>query len=427
MAAEGWQVAIVESREFGGTCALRGCNPKKVYVNAAAVIDLVRRTTGKLIVGDGPQIDWSTLHHFKQEFTQPVIESKESSLGKKGIETIHGTAAFVDHQSLQVGQRRLSAGNIVVAAGAYPRPLNVAGEEHITLSDAFLDLPDLPAHVAFIGGGYVSMEFAHVVARSGRKVTVIEQNDRVLSGFDPELVESLTAYSRRCGIDFRFNTAVTGIERGSDDSRMVQFSDGECLQCGLVVHGAGRVPNIADMNLKAGQVDFQNDGIVVDRHLRSRSNPIVYAVGDCAATASPPLTPVANRDADVVIQNLVGDQPTATIAEGPVPKAAFTTPSIAAVGLSQREAEERGIDVLIRSGDMTQWGSIRKVGSPAAGYKLLIDRTSGLIVGAHLLGPAAEETINLFALAMKSGITIDQFQSVPFVFPTFASDAGSMS
>jgi glutathione reductase (NADPH) len=219
---------------------------------------------------------------------------------------------------------------------------------------------------------------------------------------------------------------VTGIEQKADGGKVVQFSGGDCLPCDLVVHGAGRVPNVKQLNLDAGNVEATERGIVVDEYLRSRSNPAVHALGDCAATASPQLTPVANRDAEAVVRNLLAGRSEVKRDAGPVPKAAFTTPSIAAVGLSEREASERGLDVDIRAGDRSGWGSIRKVGSPAAGYKILIDRSTREIVGAHVLGPAAEETINLFALAMRFGVTADQFQAVPFVFPTFSSDAGSM-
>ncbi|MCM2369679.1 dihydrolipoyl dehydrogenase family protein [Aporhodopirellula aestuarii] len=423
---DGKSVAIVESREYGGTCALRGCNPKKVYANAGTLIDQVRRAEGKLVVGsESIRIDWENLLRFKQEFTQPVKEERESSFQSDGIATFHGNATFTGPNRLSTGSELLSASRIVIATGATPTKIDVPGSQHIRTSDEFLELAKLPKHVVFIGGGYISMEFAHVVARCGSDVTIVERDGSVLSGFDPDLVEQLTQYSRRRGIQFRFDATMTAIESDAGGSYRVQFEEGEPIECGLIVHGAGRVPNINSLDLQTGGIAFDKDGITVDKTLRSTTNEHVFAAGDCAASGVPRLTPTANEEARILVKNLFSDQPESIPDYGPIPKVAFTTPAIAAVGLSEKDAA-KSFDIEVRTEDSSSWGSVRKTGDVVAGYKILVDKQTDQVVGAHLLGPGAEETINLFALAMKFELSATDIKSTLFAFPTYSSDVRRM-
>src|SRR5712692_2905841 len=178
--AAGWQVAIVDWRPFGGTCALRGCDPKKVLVGAADVMDWLRRMEGKGIRNQHARIDWAELMKFKRSFTDPVPESREASFAKAGIATYHGRAQFARPNTVQVGEDFLDARHIVIATGAAPRRLNIPGEEFLATSDHFLELESLPKRIVFIGGGYISMEFAHVALRAGAKVTVLHRGQRLL-------------------------------------------------------------------------------------------------------------------------------------------------------------------------------------------------------------------------------------------------------
>ncbi|MBB3206798.1 glutathione reductase (NADPH) [Rhodopirellula rubra] len=423
----GKSVAMIDSREFGGTCALRGCNPKKVYANAGAIIDLARRSEGKLIIRSVKmKIDWRQLLEFKKEFTEPVVNKKEKSFQDSGIETFHGAAKFVGQNQISVGNTVLPANHILVTTGATPTKIDIPGSEHITTSDDFLEIAELPEHVVFIGGGYISMEFAHVVARCGTKVTVIERENRALSGFDPDLVKQLVNYSKRNGIQFRFNAALAGIDADGDGTYRLSFNGAPSIDnVGLIVHGAGRMPNIGDLGLQTANVAHDRNGIAVDKTLKSPTNDHVYAAGDCAASGAPRLTPCANEEARIVVKNFLTPGSESHADYGAVPKVAFTTPAIAAVGLSEKEAT-RSSDVDVRADDTSSWGSVRKTGDAVAGYKLLIDKKTDQILGAHLLGPGAEETINLFAMAMKFNLTATDVKSTLFAFPTFASDVRSM-
>jgi len=271
------------------------------------------------------------------------------------------------------------------------------------------------------------MEFAHVVAAYGSQVTVLQRDQQILTGFDSDLVDQLCTYSKDQGIDIQTGVDVKRVRRNDDGSFSVshQSGDGEHeVIADLVVHGAGRVPKVESLNLEKADVETSDGGICVDEFLRSRSNPGVFAAGDCAATGQPKLTPTANEEARVVAKNLFEDSPTVRPDYGSIPRVAFTTPSIAAVGMSEDDAKKRYSNVNVLQGDSSQWGSIRKSGIPCAGYKiLLVDQQ---IVGAHLLGHAAEETINFFALAMKFDLSAKDLKSVLFTFPTFASDIRQM-
>lgn len=427
-AEAGWRVGIVDPRPYGGTCALRGCNPKKVLVRAAELYDWIGRAQGSGIRVVGATIDWSELIAFKRTFTDPVTENKERKFEEAGIEQFHGVPRFTGPQSVTVGGREVASRRIVVATGAVPRKLNVPGEELLTDSDAFLDLPHLPRRVLFVGGGYVTFEFAHVAARAGAEVTIIETGDRPLAKFDHELVDCLVDRTRELGVDLRTSASVEAIERLRDGTLAVAVNSGETsasIVSDLVVHGAGRVANTEGLDLEAGQIRFGPDGIAVDEYLQSMSNPAVWAAGDVAATAAPPLSPVAGEEGKTLAHNFLHSEQRRP-AYGPVATVVFSVPALAAVGLGEDEARERGLRFTVRAGDRSGDNSMKKVGAKHSRYKVLVEEPSGRILGAHLLGPDAAETINLFALAIKHGITAEDLRSTLFAFPTFAHDIRGM-
>src|SRR6516165_4685119 len=213
--AAGWQVAVVDSRPFGGTCALRGCDPKKVLVGAAEVIDWARRIKGNGIRGEQLQIDWSELMRFKRTFTGPVPRNREEAFVKAGVATFHGRARFVGPSTVQVGKEVLEGRYVVIAAGQKPADLKIPGAEHLTTSEQFLELDELPRRVLFIGGGYIAFEFAHVAGGAGSQVTIVHRGARPLPRFDPDLVDQIVARSRELGCDIQLGNEAEGIEASS--------------------------------------------------------------------------------------------------------------------------------------------------------------------------------------------------------------------
>src|SRR5467141_1945222 len=207
----GWQVAVVDSRPFGGTCALRGCDPKKVLVGAAEVLDWNRRMGEHGIRADQVRIDWPRLIQFKRSFTESVPKNSEESFVKSGVATFHGRARFVGPASLQVGEDVLEATNVVVAAGSRPVDLKIPGAELAATSEQFLELEHLPERIVFIGGGYISFEFAHIAARAGSRFSILHRGQRPLERFDPDLVDRLVTTTRDLGGDVRLGLEVSQI------------------------------------------------------------------------------------------------------------------------------------------------------------------------------------------------------------------------
>jgi glutathione reductase (NADPH) len=232
----GWSVAIIDSRPFGGTCALRGCDPKKVLVGAAEVIDMNRRMKGKGIIDiDEVKINWHDLMRFKRSFTEPVPKEREQQFSKAGIVAYHGRARFVVEQSLKLDDNHtLNGGHILLATGAQPARLNIPGEENMIKSDRFLELSELPSKIVFVGGGYISFEFAHIAARAGANVTILHRGSRPLNNFDPYLVDMLLQRTHELGIAVHLETRVESI-----DSIKIDDSD----KIGFVVHAINTAKN----------------------------------------------------------------------------------------------------------------------------------------------------------------------------------------
>src|SRR5712692_4903248 len=423
----GWSVAVIDSLPFGGTCALRGCDPKKVLVGAAELLDFSERLHEKQTVKGKLTIDWAELIRFKRSFTDSVPKQKERSFEKAGIKSFHGRAKFVDANSLEVAGQRLTARFIVVAAGAKPASLGIPGEEHLINSTQFLELEQLPAEIAFVGGGYIAMEFAHVAVRAGARVTILHRGTRVLEGFDPDLVSSLSSRSEELGIALRTGTTVEAIEKSGSKFTVHARREGKktSFTCDLAVHAAGRVPDIDDLDLESAHVEREKKGVKVNEYLQSVSNPAIYAGGDAAATNGMPLTPVAGYDGKVIAANVLkGNQVKAEY--DAIPTVVFTIPPLASIGMSEETAKKSGVRFRRNHAEIGGWYSSRRVAEKTAAFKVLIEEGSDRVLGAHLLGPGAEETINLFALAMRKAITASDLKQVLFAYPTHASDVEYM-
>ncbi len=425
--AAGWEVAIIDSRPFGGTCALRGCDPKKVLVGAAEVIDWTRRMKGNGIRSEQLLIDWRELMHFKRTFTQPVPKSREQMFAKAGIVAFHGRARFAGANAVQVGDEVLEARFVAVAAGQKPADLKVPGQELLTTSEQFLELDQLPRRILFIGGGYIGFEFAHVAARVGSTVTIVHRGVRPLELFDPDLVEHIVARTRELGVDVQLGTQAESIEKGSCCLTVRASASGQkrTFEADMVVHAAGRTPEIEDLHLDLARVAWDERGVKVNEFLQSVSNPAVYAAGDAAASGGPPLTPVADYEGAIVASNLLKGNHQKPNYTG-IPTVVFSIPPVAAVGLSESQARERGLKFQVKKEMTSGWYSSRRVAEKYSGYKVLVEEGTDRILGAHLLGGEAGEVINLFALAIRSGISATDFKQTIFSYPTHSSDVPYM-
>jgi glutathione reductase (NADPH) len=424
----GWQVAVVDSRPFGGTCALRGCDPKKVLVGASEVIAWAARMKGKGVESSALQIAWPELIRFKRSFTDPVPEQREKGFAEAQIAAFHGRARFTGPKRLETGSGALEARYFVVAAGRKPANLKIPGENLLTTSEQFMGLDALPRRIAFVGGGYISFEFAHIAARAGVQTALLHRDSRPLAGFDPDLVDLLVQHTKELGVDVQLDTVVERIEKTSKGLSVHAAATGNeySVEVDMAVHGAGRVPDIEDLGLDSAGIEWdERQGVKVNEYLQSVSNPTVYSAGDAAASGGPPLTPVAGYDGRTVAANLLKGNHVKAHYPG-VPTVAFTTPPLAAVGLSERAAREQGLKFRINHAKTSEWYSSRRVGEKYSAYKVLIEEKSDRVLGAHLLGAASDELINIFALAIHADVPATILKETLFAYPTHASNLSYM-
>ena len=418
----GWTVAVVDYRPFGGTCALRGCIPKKILVSAAEAVHGARTMAARGVRPGEVAIDWPDLIRGKRSVTDPVPAQTEEGWATAGVELFHGRARFVGPTTVEAGADRLSGRHVLIATGAMPMPLPFPGREHVATSEQFMELAELPRRIVFVGGGYISFEFAHVAAQAGAQITILHRGPRPLEAFDPDLVDLLVTRTRELGMAVELSTEVRGVERndGGYTVRATRAGREQCFEADLVVHGAGRIPELDDLDLEAAGVQREARGVTVNPYLQSVSNPAVYAAGDAAASG-PPLTPVASHHVDVVTMNLLqGNRVTPNYAG--LASAVFTIPPLAAAGLSEAAARQQGLQFRRHWQDTSQWLSTRRLGETTSGAKVLVEEGTDRILGAHLFGPRADEEINVFAVAIRFGVRAADLKQVFFAYPTVTSD-----
>jgi glutathione reductase (NADPH) len=422
----GWTVAVIDSRPFGGTCALRGCLPKKILVGAAEAVHHARDMATIGVPAATLTIDWPALMRFKRSMIDPTPQRTEQAWAQIGVEQFHGRARFVESTALAVGDDRLIGRRVLIAAGSMPAPLKFPGADRLATSEDFLNLDRMPARLAFIGGGYISFEFAHVAARAGADVTILHRGARPLESFDPDLVELLVRRTRELGIRVELDTEVVGVDGGAGGVavRGRQHGMERRFEADMAVHAAGRVPELDDLDLDRAGVKREKRGVLVNEYLQSVSNPAVYAGGDAAASG-PALTPKADHDAAVLATNLLEGNRRTVNYEG-IASAVFAIPPLASAGLTESAARDAGLKFRTSWQETSAWYNTRRVGETASGFKVLIEEGTGRILGAHLLGPNAAEVINLFAVAIRLRIPADDLKQVIFAYPTYGSDVRFM-
>ncbi len=396
----GLSVAVVEdSPTPGGICALAGCQAKKWYYEATETMARARHLQGKGLVRL-PEMDWSAIRDEKRAFTDPIPAATRKGLEGAGIDFIAGTAVFTGPDTLSVNGDPVQGKYFVLATGAHPMPLPFAGAEHLITSSDFLELDRLPPRIVFVGGGFISFEFAHFAARLGpaERIVILEVAPRPLGPFDADMVEHLMTASRAEGIEIHTDVQPTAVEKDGAGF-VVRTEGGQVFEADLVVHGAGRVPSIERLQLEKAQVNYGKRGIAVDREMRT-SNPRVFAVGDCAATIQ--LARVADYEAYVAAKNILAEVEggeRARMDYRNVPTILFTYPQYAMVGATEAALKDEGIRYYKNADSNLAWPTYRRVGMPYAAYKVMVD-DDNRVLGAHVISDNAAGLIDIFKQAM---------------------------
>jgi len=425
-AGAGWKVAVAEDRPLGGTCALRGCSPKKFLLAAAEAMEWVERLKGKGVDPGDARVNWADLMAFKNSWTGSIPANDARKLKDAGIELLKGRARFEKDGAVAVGSKSIRPEKVAIVTGARPAPLGIPGEEHILSSDEFLELPALPGEILFIGGGYISMEFATIAHYAGASTTVVHRGRFPLKGFDPELALALAEHYNEKGIRVVLDASAQRVERSTGGYYLATGGGpGRQLRADLIVHGAGRVPNLEGMNLEAWGITHSKGGVRVNEYQQSVSNPHVYAAGDCADTQGAALTPIAGREGRAAALNMLEGNRHMVDYTG-CASVAFTLPNIASVGLTVKQAQAHQLEYRIVKGGTERWFTNRRLNSRCGAFKILVQEGTDRILGAHLLGHEAGELINLFALAIRTGLTIHQVRETLWAYPTAGADINRM-
>jgi glutathione reductase (NADPH) len=415
----GARVAIAESGRFGGTCVNVGCIPKKLFSYAAHFHDDFHDAADFGWTVGETRFDWPTLRANKDREIARLNGVYERLLANAGVEILRGHARLVDANTVEVGGSRWRAKTILVATGSWPQMPTIPGAEHAVSSDAVFTLERLPRRAVVVGGGYIALEFASIFGGLGVETTLAYRGARLLRHFDAELGERIAEELTKKKISVRLNAAPLSIARDASGALEVGFSDGNPVTADLALFATGRVPNTRDLGLDAAGVRCARDGrIVVDRFLKSSVDSI-YAIGDVANEHN--LTPVATAEGMAVARTLFNNEPTPMDYEN-IPTAVFSNPNLATVGLSEAAARERFAAVDIYRTSFRALKHTLGETDERLFMKLVVDRASTRVVGAHMIGPDAGEIIQGVAIAVKLGATKAQFDATIGIHPTAAEE-----
>jgi glutathione reductase (NADPH) len=423
-AGHGARVAIAEEYRFGGTCVIRGCVPKKLFVYASRFRDEFDDAEGFGWTVDGTSFDWPTLVANKDREIARLEGLYRRNVEKAGAQAFQARAILADpHTVLLAGDdRRMAAETILIATGGRPVVPDVPGAEHAITSNEAFHLPSLPDSILIVGGGYIAVEFAGIFAGLGVATALIYRGPKILRGFDEDLRDGLTTELLKRGIDVRLNADVVAI-RKRQSGYAVTLRDGHEIETGQVMYATGRTPNTKGLGLEAAGVRLGSKGeVAVDRWSRS-SVESIYAVGDVTDRVN--LTPVAIREGHAFADTVFGSRPW-TVSHELVPTAVFSTPEIGTVGLPEHIACQRypRLDCYrarFRPLKHTLSGRDERVI-----MKLLVDGDTDKVVGCHILGPDAAEIVQMAAIALKMGATKADFDATVALHPSIAEELVTM-
>jgi glutathione reductase (NADPH) len=421
----GAKVAIAEEYRYGGTCVIRGCVPKKLLVYASRFRDDFEDAAGFGWTVGASTFDWATLIANKDTEISRLEAIYRQNLENAGVETF-ATRAVLEgpHQIRLVGPgRTVTAGTILVATGGSPnRDRTLPGIEHTITSNEAFHLKDLPKRVVIVGGSYIAIEFAGIFNGLGAETTLLYRGDKVLRGFDDDLRDGLTEEYQKRGIRIVTGRVFTRIEKTAAGVAG-HLDDGALLEADQIMLATGRSPNTAGLGLDKAGVDLAPGGAVkVDADSRS-TVPHIYAVGDVTNRVN--LTPVAIREGHAFADSVFGGKPW-RVNYDIVPRAVFSTPEMAAVGLSEADALTRRhlLDIY-----KTRFRPLKHTLSgrdERTTMKLVVDRPTERVLGVHILGPEAGEIGQMAAIALQLRATKQDFDATVALHPTAAEELVTM-
>lgn len=419
-AAHGAKVAIAEEYRVGGTCVIRGCVPKKLLVYGAHFAEDLKdaRRFGWNV--PDCDFDWAVLRDNVLSEVDRLNGAYTNTLDSHGVEIVHERATVSGPNEVTLASgRTISAAKILIAVGARPLVPACPGHEHGITSNEVFHLDALPKRVLIAGAGYIANEFAGIFNEFGSKVTLINRSDVILRGYDEQIRDRLLQISMTKGIDFRFHAEFRGIEKQADGSLKVSMTNHDDMEVDCVLFATGRVPNTDGLGLAEAGVELDAKGAVVVGADNKSSVDSIYAVGD--VTNRVQLTPVAIREGQAFADSVFGNKPT-TVDYGCIPSAVFSHPPIAGVGMTEGEAKQKFGAVKIYTSDFRAMKNVLANRNERALYKMICEPNSGKVLGLHMIGPDAPEILQAAAVAVKAGLTKDDFDQTVALHPSMAEE-----
>ena len=417
----GARVAVAEADRPGGTCVIRGCVPKKLLVYAAHFREDLDDAAAYGWTTDAT-FSWPTLIANKDREIARLEDIYRTLLKSAGASLYEGRATLVDPHTVEIAARRYTARHVLVATGGRPVRPEIPGAEFAITSDEAFQLAELPRRVLIVGGGYVGVEFGGIFHGLGAEVTIAYRGEQILRGFDDDVRHHLHDELVRKGFDVRLQCDLRTIERRGDGSlaaTIVTAGAPQQLELDAVMFATGRQPDTAGLGLEASGVRIDANGaVIVDEYSRS-SVPNIHAVGDVTNRVA--LTPVAIREGAAVATTLFGGRPVA-MDHRDVPHAVFSQPPVGTVGLSEAEASTAYAAVDVYTATFRPLKYTLSGRNERTLVKLVVDAASQRVVGAHMVGPDAPEIIQGIAIAVKAGLTKEQFDATVAVHPTAAEE-----
>ena len=423
-AQHGAKVLVAEDSRIGGTCVIRGCVPKKLYVYASRFVDEFEDAKGFGWTLGATRFDWTDLVAAKEKEVTRLSGLYRANLDKAGAGVLETRAVVEGPNAVRLGDgRRIEARHILVATGSHPmlHP-DIPGLEFGITSNEIFDLKTFPRRLLVLGAGYIGLEFASVFARLGAEVTVAFRGDEILNGFDDDMRRGLADALRHAGITLLPRTLPNAL-RGADGAVEVAMPDGTSPIFDQVLIATGRRPNTRGLGLADAGVGLGASGAVIVDAYGASSVPSIHAVGDVTHRVN--LTPVAVREGHALADTLFGGRPT-PVDRDDVASAVFCTPEIGSVGLSEADARRR-FDIV----DIYR-ASFRPLKAALSGrqekviIKLVVDGTTDRVLGVHILGPDAGELIQMVAIAVKMRASKADFDATMAVHPTMAEEIVTM-
>jgi len=419
----GAKVAICEELRVGGTCVLRGCVPKKLLVYGSQFADAFEDAEGFGWSVPPPRFDWPSLIAAKNKELDRLEQIYINMLRNSGVEILDGRGVLVDPHTIELGGRRYTAENILVATGGHPTVPDIPGIEHVISSNEALDLPHLPRKIVIVGGGYIAVEFAGIFKGFGCEVVQLIRREELLYGFDDDLRVSLGVEMRARGVEIRPRVNVTRIERDVREGYRVFTTLGQEISTDLVMYATGRAPNTKGLGLDAVGVKTNQRGAVEVDEWQRTSVPNIYAVGDVTDRIN--LTPVAINEGRAIAETLYNNNPV-KMDHADVPSAVFSQPPIGTVGLTEEQARQQYGEIDVYCARFRPMKNILAGRDERTFMKLVVDARTDRVLGCHMLGPDAPEIIQGLAIAVKCGASKKMFDQTVGIHPSAAEEFVTM-